>query len=142
MIIAAVGAFLVVRMHADLVAAMDARLDQGGDQVALGYHAEGRPEALDVSATVLSGEGAASQVLTPTRRVVVSYGDRAAMAPMLAPGELSRVLAGRRVRRTVTLGAGREHSGSSRAPRRAASTRGSWSSANHWRPSTARSTGC
>ena len=31
------------------------------------------------------------------------------MAPMLAPGELSRVLAGERVRRTVTLGAGREH---------------------------------
>jgi heavy metal sensor kinase len=109
LIIAAVGAFLVVRMHADLVAAMDARLDQGGDQVAVGYHAEGRSEARDVSATVLSGDAAASQVLTPTRRVVVSYGDRVATAPMLAPGELSRVLAGRRVRRTVTLGAGREH---------------------------------
>jgi heavy metal sensor kinase len=104
LIIAAVGAFLVLRLHADLVAAMDSRLNPAVDQIALGYHAEGAPEARDVSATVLSGEAAASQVLTPDGRVVVAYGDRVARAPMLQAAELRRVPSGRRVERTATLG--------------------------------------
>src|SRR4051794_25501727 len=83
LIIAAVGAFLVVRLRADLVAAMDRRLGAAADQIALGYHAEGPPEARDVASTVLSGEGGAAQVLTPDGRVVVAYGDRVAGAPLL-----------------------------------------------------------
>jgi heavy metal sensor kinase len=103
-IIATVGAFLVLRLHADLVAAMDSRLNPAVDQIALGYHAEGAPEAHDVSATVLSGERAASQVLTPAGRVVASFGDAVAKVPMVRAGELRHVTSGRRIVRTTTLG--------------------------------------
>ncbi len=103
-IIAAVGAFLVLRLHTDLVAAMDNRLNPALDQIALGYHAEGPPEAHDVSATVLSGERAVSQVLTPTGRVVASFGDPVAKVPMIGSGDLAQVVVGGRVQRTTTLG--------------------------------------
>jgi heavy metal sensor kinase len=108
LIVAAVGAFLVLRLHADLLATVDARLAAAANQMALGYHAEGPPEARDVAATVLAGEAApAAQVLTPSGQVVVSFGDRVARAPLLPPAELRRALAGARVRRTTTLGATR-----------------------------------
>jgi heavy metal sensor kinase len=121
LIIAAVGSFVVLRLRADLVASMDHRLGSAVDQIALGYHAEGAPEARDVSSTVLSGERAASQVLTPAGRVVASYGDPVARAPMLEPGELRRAAAGERVRRTATLGpAGRSLRIAARATSRGA----------------------
>jgi heavy metal sensor kinase len=104
-IIAAVGAFLAVRLRADLLAAMDHRLRPAAAQIALGYHAEGPSEARDLSSSVLTGEGAASQVLTPAGRVVTSYGDPVSRAPMLRPAELRSVLAGHDLRRTATLGA-------------------------------------
>ena len=103
-IIAAVGAFLVVRLRADLVAAMDSRLNPAADQIALGYHAEGAPEAHDVTASVLSGERAASQVLTPAGRVIAAFGDPVAHVPMIGAGDLRRVTHGRRTVQTTTLG--------------------------------------
>src|SRR4051794_30531032 len=104
LVIAAAGAFLVVRLRADLIAAMDHRLRPAAEQIALGYHAEGPSEARDTAGTVLSGESAAAQVLTPAGRVVVSFGDRVSRTPMLRPADLRAVLAGRRVSRTATLG--------------------------------------
>jgi heavy metal sensor kinase len=103
-IIAAVGAFLVLRLHADLVAATDRRLESAIAQIARGYHAEGRAEARDVAATVLRGESGAAQVLAPDGRVLVSYGDRVAATPMLPPRDIRLVLAGARPRRTTALG--------------------------------------
>jgi two-component system, OmpR family, sensor kinase len=105
-VLTAVGAFLVLRLHRDLTAATDGRLDLAVDQIALGYHQEGPAEARDVSTTVLSGEGAVSQVLTPARRVVVAFGNPVARTPMLDAAGLRRVLDGGRVRLTVPLGAG------------------------------------
>jgi heavy metal sensor kinase len=107
-IVAAVGAFLVLRLRTDLVAAMDGRLRPAVAQIALGYHAEGPPEAPDVSSTVLSGPAAASQVLTPAGRVVVSYGAPVSRRPMLPAADRRAVAAGRIVRRTAVLGRGRE----------------------------------
>jgi heavy metal sensor kinase len=104
LIIAAVGAFLVLRLHSDLVAATDSRLNAAVDQIALGYHTEGAPEARDVSSTVLSGKATASQVLDPAGRVVGSFGDRAAQTRMLTESELRQALAGKRVYRTSSLG--------------------------------------
>ncbi len=101
LIIAGVGAFLALRLHADLVAGTDGRLALAVDQIALGYHEEGSLEVGDVSSTVLSGEGAASQVLTPARRVVVHYGDPVARRPLLSSRELRAVLAGERLQRTA-----------------------------------------
>jgi heavy metal sensor kinase len=105
-IIAAVGAFLVLRLRADLVAAIDRRLGGAADQIALGYHTEGPPEARDVAATLLSGEAGGAQVLTPDGRVTVAYGDRVARVPLLGARDRARVAAGARLRRTVDVGAG------------------------------------
>jgi heavy metal sensor kinase len=104
LIIAAVGAFLVLRLHSDLVAATDGRLNAAVDQIALGYHTEGAPEARDVSSTVLSGKATASQVLDPAGRVVASFGDRVSQTPMLSQSEMRQALAGKRVYRTSSLG--------------------------------------
>lgn len=104
LIIAAVGAFLVLRLRTDLVAAMDRTLQPAAEQIALGYHAEGPPEAPDVSATVLAGEPAVSQVLTPAGRAVISYGDRVSRSPMISASDIRRALAGGQVQHTATLG--------------------------------------
>jgi len=102
-VIAAVGAFLVVRLRADLTDALDRRLEPAAVQIAAGYHAEGPPEARDVASGVLTGEAAAAQVLTPRGTVVTSWGDRVARAPMLDRATLARVAAGATTERTATL---------------------------------------
>jgi heavy metal sensor kinase len=107
-IVAAVGAFLVVRLRADLVAGLDGRLRPAVAQIAQGYHAEGPIEAPDVSSSVLSGPAAASQVLTPAGRVVASYGAPLSGRPMLTAAQRRAVAAGGTVRRTVALGPARE----------------------------------
>lgn len=104
LIIGALGAFLMLRLHADLLSAMDRRLNSAVDQIALGYHAEGAPEARDVSATVLSGESAVSQVLTPAGQVTTFYGNDVAARPMIGADDMRAVLAGERVKGTITLG--------------------------------------
>jgi two-component system OmpR family sensor kinase len=103
-VIAAVGAFLVLRLRADLTASIDAGLGPATHQIALGYRAEGLPEARDVSTTVLSGERAASQVLGADGRVAMAYGDPVARAPLLGAADRRRVLAGEPLRRTARLG--------------------------------------
>jgi heavy metal sensor kinase len=103
-VIAAVGAFVVVRLRADLVAALDHRLRPAVGQIASGYHAEGPAEARDLAASVLTGEGAAFQVLTPTGRIVTAGGDPVSRAPMLGAVDVEAVLAGRRLDRTAIIG--------------------------------------
>ena len=106
MIVGGVGAFLVLRLRADLTDSVDGALSPAADQIALGFRAEGRPEAHDVSATVLSGDRAASQVLDGGGRIVASYGDAVSRRPILGAAELQRVLRGARVERTADLGPG------------------------------------
>ena len=100
LIIAALGAFLVLRLRTDLTNALDGRLRPALDQIALGYQAEGTLEARDVSATVLSETAAASQVLMPDGRVVVSFGGRKAARPLLSVADIRSVIAGGRFTRT------------------------------------------
>jgi heavy metal sensor kinase len=107
LIIAAVGAFVVLRLRADLLGATDDRLRSAVTQIAIGYHAEGPPEARDVAGTVLSGDAALAQVLTPDGRVVVGFGAAPGRAPLLASEAIRRVLAGGRVVETRSLGARR-----------------------------------
>jgi hypothetical protein len=104
LIIAAVGAFLVVRLRADLTRAIDRTLHPAADQIAVGYRAEGAPEFQDTARTVLAGERVAAQALSPDGRVLVSYGDPVSRAPMLPGDERAAVLSGRVVTRTVDLG--------------------------------------
>src|SRR5262249_17618460 len=84
-------------------ASIDHELVPATDQIVAGYRAEGAPELEDTAQTALSGEGAAAQVLDPGGRVVVSYGDRVARAPMLSRADVARVLGGAATVRTARL---------------------------------------
>jgi heavy metal sensor kinase len=93
-IITAVGAFVIIRLRADLTGATDRALRPALEQIATGYSIEGLPEFRDKSASVLAGERAASQILSPAGIVRYAYGDPASRAPMLARQAVARVLAG------------------------------------------------
>jgi heavy metal sensor kinase len=103
-IVAAVGAFLVVRLRADLIAAIDGSLRPATAQIADGYRAEGAPEAVDVARSVLTGERPAAQILDVSGRVAVSFGDAVSRAPMLRRADAAAVLRGGGLIRTVELG--------------------------------------
>ena len=105
-VIAAVGAFLVVQLRADLTDAIDGALRPAAVQIADGYRAEGASEAIDVARSVLTGERPAAQILDPSGRVAVAFGDRAARAPMLGRADVATVLRGAGLTRTVRLGHG------------------------------------
>ena len=102
-VLVAVGAFVLLRLHSGLVAATDRSLRPALDQIATGYGREGPQEFSDQSGTVLAEERAASQVLAADGSVVRSFGDRASRAPMLDRVRLARVLSGRPVLFTTTL---------------------------------------
>jgi heavy metal sensor kinase len=104
LIVAAVGAFVAVRLRSDLTASIDKRLGPAVSQIATGYHNEGRPEFHDVSATVLLGERAASQVLEPDGKVVLTYGDPVSGRSLLQPGDFGDVTRRRTVRRDAGRG--------------------------------------
>jgi heavy metal sensor kinase len=99
-VVAGVGAFVVVRLRADLIAGVDEALVPAARQIALGYAEEGAPEFRDTASTVLSGPRRAAQLLAPDGRVLVRYGDRVAARPLLPPGSEAPVT------RTVHLGSG------------------------------------
>jgi heavy metal sensor kinase len=119
-VIAAVGAFLVVRLRADLTDAIDRGLVPATGQIAAGYHAEGAPELADTARTALSGERAAAQALDPAGRVLVTYGDRIARAPMLTRADEARVLHGDAIVRTARLRGQRFRIAARRVARRGA----------------------
>lgn len=105
-IITVVGAFLVVRLRADLISAIDSGLGPDAAQIADGYRSEGVPELADVASTVLTGERAVAQALSPGGNVATAYGDRVARAPMISGAELNDALGGTRLLRTRRLEAG------------------------------------
>ncbi len=84
-VMAGVGAFVILRLGADLTDATDRSLRPALDQIATGYAREGFPEFHDQSATVLADERAGSQILDPSGRVLRSYGDPVSITPMLGP---------------------------------------------------------
>ncbi len=86
LVLVAVGAFVIVRLRADLTDATDRSLRPAVQQIAVGYRNEGLPEFRDTSRTVLSGERAASQVLDTSGRVIASFGDPVSRRPMLGDG--------------------------------------------------------
>jgi signal transduction histidine kinase len=104
-ILVAVGAFVLVRLRADLVDATDRSLQPALGQIASGYRNEGFPEFHDQSVTVLSGERAASQVLSAGGGVLRSYGDAVSATPMLDRRSLRQALRGP-VTLTARLGPG------------------------------------
>jgi two-component system, OmpR family, sensor kinase len=103
-IVAALGAFLVLQLRSDLEAAVDRDLRGAGSMVARGYATEGPEEFLEVSETVLPRAGSAAQVLDSSGRVLVAYGAGVAGRSM-TPTEASANAQSSRPRlRTVRLG--------------------------------------
>jgi hypothetical protein len=90
LIVAAVGAFVVVRLRSDLTDSIDRRLRPAAHQIASGYRSEGGQEFHDVAATVLSGERAAAQVVDPAGTVLLTHGDTVASQPLLSAQQLQR----------------------------------------------------
>jgi heavy metal sensor kinase len=105
-VVAAVGVFLVLQLRSDLTAAVDRGLHPAAAQIADGYRAEGASEAVDVARSVLTGERPAAQILDPSGRIVVSWGDPVARAPMLTRTDAAAVLRDGELTRTVALGRG------------------------------------
>jgi heavy metal sensor kinase len=103
LVLAALGAFLVVRLRTDLVAQADGALAPAAAQIATDYRREGDREFSDSAGTVLKGERAAAQLLSPAGRVLVAFGDPVARTPALSAAERAGVLAGRPVAVTRTL---------------------------------------
>lgn len=103
-VIAAVGAFLVLRLRADLTGAVDGSLQPAADQVTKDYRAEGLAEFRDSAGTVLKGERAAAQLLAADGRVLTDFGDPVARGPMLDRPQRDAVLRDERLNATRSLG--------------------------------------
>jgi signal transduction histidine kinase len=81
-VLVAVGAFLVVRLRADLTADMDRALRPAAARVAADYRAEGAKELQDAAEKLPGGERFVAQVLGPGGDVIAWAGDPAARAPI------------------------------------------------------------
>ena len=106
-LMASLGAFVVIRLRADLVAGVDSTLATRASQIALGLRGPGEGEFQDVSDTALQhlpGSESAAQLLDSHGKVLERSGDTTAENPMIGADDLLVVLRGEPVRRTVTLG--------------------------------------
>ena len=107
-VLIAVGAFVVLRLRADLTADVDRTATSGGAQMAGGYAHEGDQEFLDLSGTVLGPGASASQVLDTSGRVLLSYGGGVARRPTLPLSSVRNVLGGSPLHESRDLGPRRE----------------------------------
>lgn len=107
-IIASLGAFLVVRLRADLTRAIDHGLRPAAAQIRDDVRVEGIPEFRDSARTVLTGERAAGQLVTPDGVVRATFGDRVAERPMASHEWLAAALAGHQPVHSSALGPRRD----------------------------------
>jgi two-component system OmpR family sensor kinase len=106
-ILVVVGAFLLVRLRADLVGGIDDSLETRAAQITLGLQNGCEGEFTDVSAASLRGlpQGeSGAQLLSPNGAVLESSGDPIAATPLLTPAQLRSVGSGQRLQTTITRG--------------------------------------
>jgi two-component system, OmpR family, sensor kinase len=106
-LMASLGAFVVIRLRTDLVAGVDSTLATRASQIALGLGGPGEGEFQDVSDPALKrlpGGESAAQLLDTRGTVLETSGDAAAGSPMIGAEDLMAVRRGDPVRRTVRLG--------------------------------------
>ena len=107
-ILTAIGAFVVIRLHADLIGGVDQGLDARVAQISLGFQGGGEGEFQDVSDASLVGlhqSESAAQLLGTDGTVLESTGDPIAQRPLLSAEDLARVAGGERVRESLVTGA-------------------------------------
>ena len=100
-IIVALGTFLVLQLQSDLEESVDREVQSGARHISFGYQTEGAEDFLDVSRTVLPRAGSAAQVLDPTGRVLLVYGETIARRPLISSQVRDDVLTGNRRLLTV-----------------------------------------
>jgi heavy metal sensor kinase len=106
-ILIATGAFLSVRLRADLVGGVDESLDTRAAQIALGLRDGCEGEFQDVSDASLQGlpQGeSGAQLISPSGSVLESTGDAITARPLVTGAELPSVLGGERQRATIVRG--------------------------------------
>lgn len=107
LILLALGAFLVVRLRADLIRGVDRELDTRAAQISLGLQNGCEGEFQDVSDASLVGlplGESGAQVIAPNGSVIESTGDLIVDRPLLTVEQTRRVLGGEQLRATVTRG--------------------------------------
>jgi heavy metal sensor kinase len=107
-IIAALGVFLTLQLRASLIESIDSGLRPAAAQIRSDVRVEGPKEFTDSARTVLNGEQAAGQLVTPDGAIRATFGDPIADRPMATRGEIAAALAGRRPVFSRTLGAGED----------------------------------
>ncbi|HZD71491.1 MAG TPA: ATP-binding protein [Actinomycetes bacterium] len=101
----ALSGFLLLRLHADLIAGMDGSLDaRAAEVLSLRHPGDGGFGPAGRAALAgLPPRAAAAQLLSPDGRVVASVGDVSAVRPLLGRDRLGEVRPGRKLRASVRL---------------------------------------
>jgi two-component system, OmpR family, sensor kinase len=84
-ILLALGAFLLVRLAADLEATLDRNIQRAANLAALGYATAGTPEFRQTAAAALPRTGAVAQIADRAGHVLVSFGDARGSRPIVPP---------------------------------------------------------
>jgi len=107
LILLALGAYLPLRLRAELTGEIDQSLTIRAAQISEDYQRDGRSAFHEISNAALAGlpiGHSGAQVLTPGGQVVDHSDDPLAREPMVAPALVGTALAGGPVRRTIQLG--------------------------------------
>jgi heavy metal sensor kinase len=99
LVIGALGAFVVVRLRADMTADFDRSLRSAATQIRRGYERGGPVEFYSLSATVrrVLPADSGSQLVTPSGRLARSSGGDLPRAPLLSESQRRSVLAGSQI---------------------------------------------
>jgi heavy metal sensor kinase len=105
--LAALGAFLVIELRSDLRSTIDRELRTGSGAIAQNYQTDGVRGFRETSVAALRRSGSDAQVLNQAGRVIVSFGE-VAHSPMIPPRSVRLALAGRLTLTNASLGPARQ----------------------------------
>ncbi len=93
-ILVALGAFLVLKLRSDLRSTVDREVRASSGAIAENFSHEGVAGFREISTATLRRSGDTAQILTPTGRVLASYGGDLAQDPMISAARRRAALAG------------------------------------------------
>jgi two-component system, OmpR family, sensor kinase len=102
--LAAVGAFLVLKLRADLRGTIDREVRASSAAIRQSYAQEGTSGFAETSSAALRRGGSDAQVLDPRGRVIAAYGADLASDPMLSDAQRKAALAGKPTLLDANLG--------------------------------------
>ncbi len=102
--LAALGAFLVLELRADLRSTLEREVRSSSSAIRQTYVDEGITGFKEISSATLRRGGALAQVLGPAGQVIAYYGGDLAQDPMLSPAAQATAMTAVRQPRTLELG--------------------------------------